>query len=57
LVADQLKHKQFASEEDMHVLQEMVGPPTTKLISGEDARSVLTQGKQKGIPKQTQVSV
>jgi hypothetical protein len=47
LVADQLKHKQFASKEDMHVLQKMVGPPTTKLISGEDARSVLTRGNKK----------
>jgi hypothetical protein len=47
LVADQLKHKQFASEEDMHTVQQMIGAPTTKLVSGEDARSVLTQRNKK----------
>jgi hypothetical protein len=47
LVADQLKHKQFASEEDMHTVQQMMGAPTTKLVSGEDARSVSTQRNKK----------
>lgn len=47
MVADQLKHEQFASEEDMHAVQQIVGPPTTKLLSGEDARSVLVHKHKK----------
>ena len=47
MIANEMKHKQFTSEHDMHLVQKMVGVPSSKLMSGEDVRSVVQQKNKK----------
>jgi hypothetical protein len=47
MAANRLKHKQFRSKHDMHMVQKIVGVPGTKLLSGEDVRSGVHQRNKK----------
>ena len=47
MIANEIKKKQFNSEHEMHLVQKMVGVPSSKLISGEDVRSAVQQRNKK----------